>query len=209
LLETIVISLESHYPNEQDWVVKLFEAGLSRYHLRKPFLTDEELEEYLSQIPEKWLRQVIPHQSHYMVEARDLGGWHFKDDAKNLQKAEALMKSRQKSLILSRTIHSLDDLNEDLSQWDYVMLGPVFHSISKGNYGPKWEEAQLTAALRYCKDAYRTRVYALGGVDESKSQRCERMGFDGLALLGCIWKTPNPLESFLKVKLAVEENFRS
>jgi len=209
MLETIVISPESHYPNEQDWVVKLFEAGLWHYHLRKPFMTDEELEDYLEQIPEKWHRQVIPHQRHYMVEAHELGGWHFKDDAKKLQKAETLMKLHQGSLIMSRAIHSLDDLNEDLSRWDYVMLSPVFQSISKREYGPRWEDAQLTAALRYCKEAYRTRVYALGGVDESKFRRCERMGFDGLALLGCVWQSRYPLESFLKVKRAAEDKVRS
>ncbi|MCZ6671904.1 MAG: thiamine phosphate synthase [Verrucomicrobia bacterium] len=203
MLETIAISPEEDYPNEQDWVVKLFEAGLSRFHVRKPGVGDDELETYIQKIPARWRKRVIPHQAYELVDALDLGGWHFKDDAVQLRQAEKFRKSRSSSQILSRSIHCLDDLNEDMSKWDYVFLSPVFQSISKRDYGPQWEEAQLTAALRYCKEAYQTRVYALGGVDASHIYRCGEMGFDGVALLGDIWQSRYPLESFLKVKEAL------
>ena len=172
-------------------------------------MSGEELESYLEKIPEKWRDRVIPHQRYRLVDSHVLGGWHFKDDEEKLKQAETLTKTRNENQILSRTIHSLDDLNDDLSRWDYVLLCPVFQSISKRDYGPKWEETQMTAALRYCREAYQTRVFALGGVDVSRYEQCERMGFDGVALLGAVWQSRYPLESFLRVKLAVEHNLGS
>ena len=203
MLDLIVISPEADYPNELDWVLKLFEAGLERYHVRKPGMTDQEVFDYLQAIPKKWRSRVVPHQNHIAVEPMDLGGWHFKDNENHLAQAEQWRSSRVEGQVMTRSIHSLDDLNEDLSGWDYVFLSPVFTSISKLDHGPKWESSQLSAALQYCKDAYRTRVYALGGVDDTRVEEVVNMGFDGVALLGAVWTTRYPLESFLKVQEAL------
>ena len=203
MLDLIVISPEGDYPNELDWVIKLFEAGLQRYHVRKPGMREQEVYDYLQAIPRGWRSRIVPHQGHAMVEPMDLGGWHFKDNATQLAKADHWRKLRVETQLMSRSIHSLDDLNEDLSGWEYVFLSPVFQSISKQNYGPQWEGSQLSAALHYCKDAYRTKVYALGGVDEDRIADVSEMGFDGVALLGAIWTSRYPLESFLKVQEAL------
>ena len=203
MLDLIVISPEADYPNELDWVIKLFEAGMKRYHLRKPGMSDQEVFDYLQAIPRVWRPFIAPHQCHALVDPMALGGWHFKDDTKQLSRADQWRSSREPSQMMSRSIHCLDDLNEDLSGWDYVFLSPVFQSISKQDYGPQWENSQLSAALHYCKDAYRTKVYALGGVDEMKMADVGEMGFDGAALLGAIWNTRYPLESFSKVQEAL------
>lgn len=203
MLDLIVISPEADYPNELDWVIKLFEAGLQRYHIRKPGMTDEQVFDYLQSIPRKWRSRVAPHQHHAAVEPMGLGGWHFKDNKVQLSRVSHWRQQRSEGQLMSRSIHSLDDLNENLSSWDYVFLSPVFSSISKQNYGPKWEVSQLSAALQYCKDAYRTRVYALGGVDECRVDEVKQMGFDGVALLGAVWTNRYPLESFLKVQEAL------
>ena len=203
MLDLIVISPEADYPNELDWVIKLFEAGLERYHIRKPGMTDQQVFDYLQAIPSKWRSRVVPHQHHAAVEPMGLGGWHFKDNKVQLSRADHWRSIRSVGQLLSRSIHSLDDLNEDLSGWDYVFLSPVFQSISKQNYGPQWEDTQLSAALHYCKDAYQTKVYALGGVDETRVADVCEMGFDGMALLGAIWATRYPLESYLKAQEAL------
>ncbi|MDB2499370.1 MAG: thiamine phosphate synthase [Opitutales bacterium] len=200
MLDPIVISPEADYPNELDWVIKLFEAGMKGYHLRKPGMTDQEVFDYLQAIPRVWRPFIVPHQCHTLVDPMKLGGWHFKDDPAQLSKVGQWRSSREEGQMMSRSIHCLDDLNEDLSCWDYVFLSPVFQSISKQNYGPQWENSQLSAALQYCKDAYRTKVYALGGVDDEHISDVGEMGFDGVALLGAIWTTRYPLESFLQVQ---------
>ena len=166
-------------------------------------MTDEELVKYVQVIPREWHPLIVPHHSHEMVKPMRLGGWHFKDNVAQLAMADHWRRSLGEGQLVSRSIHSLDDLNEDLSCWDYVFLSPVFQSISKQNYGPQWENTQLTAALRYCKEAYQTKVYALGGVDESRAADVCDMGFDGVALLGAIWQTRYPLESFLKTQEAL------
>mgnify|MGYP003121515423 CR=1 FL=1 len=203
MLDLIVISPETDYPNELDWVIKLFEAGMKRYHLRKPGMTDQQVYDYLQAIPRDWRPLIALHQCHAWVDSMNLGGWHFKDNSPDLSRADQWRQSRSAGQKLSRSIHSLNDLNEDLSGWDYVFLSPVFPSISKQDYGPQWENSQLSAALRYCKDAYQTKVYALGGVDEAHIPDVGEMGFDGVALLGAIWSSPHPLESFSKAQEAL------
>ena len=204
MLDLIVISPEADYPNEHDWVIKLFEAGLERFHVRKPGMTDEEVQAYVQAFPREWHPLIVPHQSHELIQPMGLGGWHFKDLKAQLDRAHHWRRMRADGQRFSRPIHSLDALNEDQNGWDYVFLSPVFNSISKQNYGPKWEKTQLTAALHYCKDAYQTKVYALGGVDESRVGDVRDMGFDGVALLGAIWTNRYPLESFLKAQEALD-----
>ncbi|MCB1123440.1 MAG: thiamine phosphate synthase [Verrucomicrobiae bacterium] len=202
-MEIIVISPEGDFPNEHDWVTKLFAAGLARFHLRKPRMTEKQLQHYLDCIPENFRSRVVTHQAYNLVDDYELAGWHIKDDAVQVSWAEDLRTKRETGKILSRAIHRLDDLDQDLRGWDYVFLSPVFESISKMEYGPKWKESQLTAALRYCRDAYHTRVFALGGVDESRIHSCNLMGFDGVALLGAVWKSRYPLEAFLRAQEAL------
>jgi thiamine-phosphate pyrophosphorylase len=199
-LDIAVISPENSYPNEHDWMVQLFEAGLSRYHVRKPGMTESEVEKYLMKVPQVWRSKLVLHQGHSLVDLLYLGGWHVKDDAAQLAKAGHLLDSREPGKTLSRSIHSLADLNENLLNWDYVFLSPVFQSISKRNYGSKWEATELTSAVRNFKEAYPTRVFALGGVDDSRVQACGQMGFDGVALLGAIWQSRYPLESYLRAR---------
>lgn len=202
-MEIIVISPEGVVPDEHGWVIKLFDAGLVRFHLRKPRMTEKQLQRYIAGFPEHFRSRVVTHQAYNLVDDYGLAGWHIKDDAVHLSWAEDLRTKREAGRILSRAIHRLDDLDQDLHGWDYVFLSPVFQSISKRDYGPRWEESRLTAALRYCKDAYQTRVLALGGVDDSRIHACGLMGFDGVALLGAIWQSRYPLEAFLRAREAL------
>lgn len=203
MLETIVISPEADYPNEPGWAVKLMEAGLGCYHLRKPAWDEASVVHFLQQIPGHYLNRLVLHQAHDFVVSSRLGGWHFKDDALLLSQADYRRGLRLEGQSLSRSIHNLDELNGNLLEWDYVFLGPVFPSISKEGYGPGWEETSLGESMRSCKETCGTRVYALGGVDAGNAGHCVELGFDGVALLGAIWSSPNPLTSYLKVKEAM------
>ncbi len=46
----------------------------------------------------------------------------------------------------------------------------------------------------------KTKVIALGGVNIEKIEQVMDMGFDGMALLGGIWKSGNPIAQFKNIK---------
>lgn len=195
-MEIIVLSPENDYPGEMQWVVRLLAAGLQRYHLRKPGWGDAEVEAYLEKIPCRWRPKVVVHQCYRAVKKFKLGGWHCKDREDQLQSIRSLPQSVPSPTTLSRSIHHLDDLYGDLASWDYVFLSPIHRSISKANYGPHWGATELETAIRRCKDLSDTKVYALGGVEPANIPDCTLMGFDGVALLGAIWSSPHPLQSY-------------
>ena len=143
---------------------------------------------------------MVVHQAYDLVNLFGLGGWHMKDDVTQLECVGLWQDSRSKGQSLSRSVHRLGDLDGSLNQWDYLFLSPVFPSISKEGYGPDWNTDQLTSALAHFKRVCSTQVYALGGIEPSTISRCQELGFDGVALLGAIWQSSNPLESFLKLK---------
>ncbi len=261
-MDLIVVSPENEYPKEHDWVCRLFDAGLWRYHLRKPGWDDADVEAYLEKIPHNWRSQVVVHQCHEAIEKYDLGGWHFKDREQQLKlalqaqngahssspaiarnssranedrvlvrvssrcageagstpckvahpakpapvpifrsTAENLCNSRARTM--SRSIHKLEDLDVDLTLWDYVLLSPVYRSITKANYGPRWKRSQLENAIRHCKESHSTKLYALGGVEPANVVDCFLMGFDGVALLGAVWSWRNPVQRYLETKEAI------
>lgn len=200
--EIIIISPETNYLDESAWVVKLFEAGLARFHLRKPGMNDAALSEYIQEIPSVWRTHIVLHQAYDLVNEFGLCGWHFKDDEEQLERACYWQDERSDGQSISGSVHRLGNLDSSLNQWDYLFLSPVFPSISKDGYEPSWDSAQLTSALVEFKRVCTTPLYALGGVEPSTINRCSEMGFDGVALLGAIWQSSNPLESFLKLSEA-------
>ena len=182
---------------------RLFAAGLQRYHLRKPDWGDADFDAFLERIPRDWRPRVIVHQCHRAVEKFHLGGWHCKDREEHLKTIPSLRQSVPFPATLSRSVHQLDDLYGDLSSWDYVFLSPVYRSITKANYGPRWERTQLEAAIRRCKELSSVKLYALGGVEPANIPECALMGFDGVALLGSIWSSHNPIRRFREAKESI------
>lgn len=85
----------------------------------------------------------------------------------------------------SASLHSLADVAAASGDvYDYVLLSPVFDSISKQGYGAAgFPRAQLTATLASCP----VPVLALGGVSSSTAAAAADLGFAGAALLGSVW----------------------
>lgn len=73
--------------------------------------------------------------------------------------------------------------------WDFLVLGPVFDSISKAGYkGRSFGHIPHNAI-------------AIGGVTPSNLEKLQQMGFYGAAMLGAIWQQPeHAVEIFIKAK---------
>ena len=90
------------------------------------------------------------------------------------------------------SLHSLQDLQLDLSGLDYVFLSPIFDSISKQGYSAAFEAEALAAALQTA----RCPVIALGGISTQNIPIAASLGFAGVAVLGSIWHGPDPVAEF-------------
>ena len=121
-------------------------------------------------------------------EVEEKGGeWENEGDEKNGGVAE------KKRLVVSLSLHSWKEYEqiEKMSgdpgeELDYVLMSPLFDSISKPGY-------MATAGLLQNLPARYSRtvnVIGLGGIDPDTILPVIRHGWDGAAVLGWIWEEP-------------------
>ncbi len=225
-MKLVVISPEHDEPREIAVLGELFAAGLERYHARKPAWSREKMETWLRALPREWRARVVLHQHHELVDALDLGGRHWRDNGSSevgrgvpavpsatglgLAKAESLPlrnpahpESSPHPAITSQSCHDLATLRTAVCGYDTVFFGPVFPSLSKPGYGPRGETslAEISAFLASRSAAQRRPcVLALGGINAETAPRALALGFDGVAVLGAIWQSANPVLAFAELQ---------
>lgn len=190
-MELIVISNPVAVANEAAIINGLFAAGLSRFHLRKPGYDTGQIKELLSFIDERYYSCIALHQHHEMAKGFEINRLHYTEQKRAETTAAFRQSQKESGYILSTSIHELDRL-ADLNVFDYVFYGPVFHSLSKPGY-----QSKLPPAFRLSNKHAVPKVIALGGIARSNLQQVKQQQFDGAALLGAIWNTPEQaIENF-------------
>ena len=194
----ILISPPSKKSGEVEILTKLFDAGLSRFHLRKPSWSVQELSQYLSQVPTEYVSKIVIHRSPELLKDFALAGYHHTSTEPIRQ-----IKGSQ-----SRSLHKLSALINLRDPLDYAFFGPVYHSISKKGYTPKISLNEIFAFFNSGKLKELPKVpkiYALGGIRKKKIKKLSQIGFNGVALLGSVWGSRDPLRAMNEfLKLDVE-----
>ena len=201
-MKLVVVSPPDDRACEQETVRALFEAGLVRYHLRKPAWSAERTAGLLGSLPPPWRRRVILHSHHEIARSLGAGGIHFRDDD-HVPEDPGLHK--RAGGFASRACHDVRTVSAALGRYDGVFIGPVFASLSKPGYGPMPPQArdELRNLLASRTTTQRsTEVVALGGVTTQTLADCHTLGFDGAALLGAVWDAPDPVDAFVALKTA-------
>ena len=184
--DVIVITKPEMFPGEADMVNTLFANGMQRLHLRKPGASEEEMAEWIGRIDLPFRQRIIVHDHHRLLRTMGLGGIHL--NARNPEAPAWFSAERQKrrSVTLSRSCHSL----EEIAQWkgvcDYLFLSPIFDSISKGGYTSAFTRETLLQA--YHDGLFSKPVYALGGVSADNIRSIYDYGFAGAAVIGSLWQ---------------------
>ena len=194
----ILISPPSRKSGEVEILTKLFEAGLARFHLRKPNWSVRELSQYLSQVPTEHISKIVIHRSPELLNDFPLAGYHHTS-------TESI---RQIKGSHSRSLHRLSELINLNDRLDYAFFGPVYHSISKKGYTPKISLNEIFAFFNSGKLKQLPKVpkiYALGGIRKKKIKKLSEIRFNGVALLGSVWGSRDPLRAMNEfLKLDVE-----
>ncbi|WP_375581191.1 thiamine phosphate synthase [Marivirga tractuosa] len=92
--------------------------------------------------------------------------------------------------------HSLQELEKCSVDYEYAMLSPIFDSISKRGYKSSFDLKELRNFLKGRKE----KIIALGGIDEDKIEKIKEAGFSGIALLGAVWHSENPIRKYKVIK---------
>ena len=192
-MDLLAVSPESEYSDEVNLIGRLFESGLTRYHLRKPDWSFEQCSRFLEAIPSDFHSRISLHQ-HHALAARFGTGVHFKeadlsgDWMRDLATCLPKQDKASEFFVCSGSFHSLRDIAS--RGFDYVFLSPIFPSISKRNHIPKWSMDELSSALKAPSEA---RIYALGGMTSTNFIQAIQLGFDGVVLHGALWQAAEPL----------------
>jgi thiamine-phosphate pyrophosphorylase len=208
-MKLIVITNPADLLAEHELINALFEEGLSCLHIRKPDHTLSDSEIFIKGIKPQFLRRLVIHQHYKLIGKYNLKGIHLKQNYFSSLEKEALkdlMKTAQKQrLTLSLSQHSMEAVVSLQEKFDYLMLSPVFESISKENYKPSENLLKLPSTLK-------TPVIALGGISAESVRMLEGSNYAGVAVLGEIWKQfaedkdiEQGLQRFRNLKQVIEQ----
>ncbi|MBK9329477.1 MAG: thiamine phosphate synthase [Sphingobacteriales bacterium] len=202
-MKTIIYTPEQEVENEIGIITQLLDAGADYLYIRKPELDDFSLVDYVEKIPEQYWKKCIS-TSLIIAKEFDLGGYHFTRDIVQrnaLYNHKVLDWLHENDKISSVSAHSTDELKDYAGKFRHVMVSPLFKSISKENHQHDWDYENLQLHLRDCHASLAmTACFAVGGIDLSKIERVKNLNFDGIGLLGTIWKEPdNAMSNFNKI----------
>jgi thiamine-phosphate pyrophosphorylase len=192
-LFSVVISRPGDIENEHDIVEALFDAGLSRFHLRKHDWPASDIRRWVEALQKKYYDRLVIHAQPNIVREFHLAGLHLRS---NFHRP----RHWPEEIPVSNSCHSFRNLCEFARGSSYATLGPIFPSVSKRGYEPQRtpEEYEQTVA-QWKAEPNSCPLLALGGLTEDNIGRAREMGFAGFAVVGSVWDAPDPVEGFKRM----------
>ncbi|ASZ10252.1 thiamine phosphate synthase [Chitinophaga pendula] len=181
----LVISHTTPIPGEADLLQAMLAAGADRVLLRKPGWTQQAYEQLLGQLPPAYYPMILLSGYPELCIRTGLGGLHCSEQLRASLPAAALQTLRAQGLLLSTGVHAPGLLDTLPNEWQQVLLSPVFDSISKPGY-----KGSLSGDWQLPRTPAGRQVLALGGIDIHTVAAARRMRFDGIALMGALWRQP-------------------
>lgn len=191
----IVISNPDFTDQEASLINQLFDAGMERFHMRKPGHRSSRIRELLSKINPVHYEKIALHQHHKLAKEFGINRLHFPEKVRRMKSFTDFRDIKESGNILTTSVHRLKKYKSLSLDFDYCFLGPVFNSISKEGYASARKDDFTLAGSKTP-----VKLIALGGIKESSMREAYDMGFDGVAVLGSIWKDPqHAIENFKKL----------
>lgn len=176
----ILLTYPHSVPNELKIIHSLLEAGLETLHVRKPDFTAAQMRDFITLIDAAFHARIMIHSHYELCYDMQLKGIHI-TEKKKPQWNEYQHYTCNKSM----ATHALDALDNVPKEIDYILLSPIFPSVSKIGYSTTWDydlmKQKLHSPLPY-------RTVALGGITLENIDKVKALGFNDFALLGSIWE---------------------
>ena len=188
----VIIAPEKDIENETTILNQLFEAGLEWYHFRKPDKDYQQHCDYLNQIDEKYHNRIVVHYFHELINDFNLKGIHFQEQKRRDHidnHGQYFIGLEMFGKTISSSFHEPEELEACEFEFDYHLLSPVFSSISKQGYeGRGFDVNHINKT-----------IIGMGGVNAETIPKILELGYKGIGVLGSIWNTENPVESFKEI----------
>lgn len=171
---SIVITHEAEIDAEDKKITSLLDSGVDYIHIRKPEYGEKDVARLISRIPERLHPRLTLHDHFNLTNLFKIGGIH-------LNNRNSIRPLELRDLRISRSCHTLEE-TENIEDYAYVTLSPIFDSISKKGYESKFniDDLKIVGTNR--------RIIALGGLTPDKAGPLINKGFYGIALLGYVWE---------------------
>ena len=205
-MEIIVISAPHEEPNEIEEVVRMFDAGLKHFHVRKPRMNKNQLAEYIKRYPEQFRKRMIIHSYHGLADHFKLGGIHLSREHRKRSKFYQFRlwfkRKLNPEMVVTRTFHKLTDVTNDRRRYSYAFLSPVFDSVTRSSLAGGFSKRALLIIIPQARQP----IYALGGVTTERLHECAENGFHGAAFHGSVWEGEiSAAQIFIKAKKIARE----
>lgn len=181
----IVFTTPKLFHNEEFFLNALFSEGMEILHLRKPNASLQEVTLFLSQIKEKYHSRIVMHSHFDLLKDFKLKGICFSE----VNKFKYARYAGQ-NILKIWPAHSVEALKTVPDGIDYVLLSPLYESISKSGYSRKWTIDDFAIYMKQ-NSKRNFRLVALGGIDEHNIKDALALGFDDVAVLGGLWNSMN------------------
>ena len=173
----------------------LFDEGLEVFHLRKPSAAAAMIQELLEKIKHDHYAKIALHHHHELAERFGIKRLHYTEERRKKTEEKEWSLLKKQGFQLSTSIHQIEEASTITDLFDYAFFGPVFNSISKKGY-------MATVTENFIVPGKKTKLVAIGGIDETNVSMPLQTGFDGVAVLGAIWQSSDPVKSFKQIKKA-------
>ncbi|PTT00171.1 hypothetical protein DBR11_10615 [Pedobacter sp. HMWF019] len=190
-MEMIVVSNPVPFKREPEILNRLFDQGLLVLHLRKPAYTKMKYRELLKKIKSEHHQKIALHQYHELAVEFGIHRFHYPEKSRT----ESIIPPKLKGQVYSTSVHYLKDFDQDLSGFDYVLMGPVFDSISKTGY----KEMDYKNHPNQLKNN-NIKIYGIGGITPGNGLKTQKYGFYGVAIMGYLWQQKDPVATYRLIK---------
>jgi len=187
----IVITPEEIILNETELINGLFQEGLDLLHIRKSFFNSEEMTDFIQNINSEFYDQLVLHSHYDLVKDFNISRFHFREIDRRNDLYESFSDKKK-----STSVHDIESFNELSEDWEYSFISPVFPSISKKGYG---ENSTILNDIKN-RNNHNVKLIALGGINENNIHEAFESVVDGVALLGAIWESDQPINVFKKCR---------
>lgn len=158
-------------------------AGVPAIQLRERDLSTQDLLALTKEVQVMTAPRSIPllvNDRIDLVVALNAAGVHLRSNSMPVSVARRLLGVQR---LIGISTHSLSEVRQANDEGaDYVVLGPVFETPAKRQFGPPLGLNLLEAA---CGES-RVPVFAIGGINAARAQDARRAGAHGVAVIGAI-----------------------
>ena len=124
-----------------------------------------------------------------LVLATQAAGVHLRSDSMPTKEARKCLGA---GYLIGKSVHSAEEaLQSEKEGADFVVLGPVYETPSKRQYGPPLGVHVIREASRHCTIP----VYAIGGMTPSRVENVMASGAAGVAVVSSIFQAASPREA--------------